>query len=295
MNEVAILSGKGGTGKTSLGAALATCGSNIIVADCDVDAANLHLVLLPEDFTRERFISGHKAVIDYESCTACGICMEYCRFDAISLLEGTYRISETACDGCKLCARICPSQSITMVPSDKSYWFVGNFRNGVMIHARLAPGEENSGKLVNVVREQARKAAQEKGWDNILIDGPPGTGCATISAMTGAKKVILVTEPSLSGFHDLKRIMELTTHFHIQPFVVINKYDLNPEIAAKVEKWCVGQGVPVIGRLPFNPAFVHAMLECKSILEWEPDSEVSKEIRNIYHTVFQNTPNNTKP
>ncbi|MDD4033328.1 MAG: 4Fe-4S binding protein, partial [Bacteroidales bacterium] len=180
MPEIVLLSGKGGTGKTSLAAAFATLEKNLVVADCDVDAANLYLVLQPEDHTCQPFITGYKARIDYNSCTQCGLCMEYCRFGAISIATGRaypkekITISSTACDGCKLCARICPIQAISMIPSDKSLWFAGNFRNGKMIHARLAPGEENSGKLVSLVREKARQTAKETGWQRIIIDGPPG-------------------------------------------------------------------------------------------------------------------------
>ncbi|HOV71902.1 MAG TPA: ATP-binding protein, partial [Dysgonamonadaceae bacterium] len=215
MMEIAILSGKGGTGKTSLSAALATIQHQTVVADCDVDTANLYLILQPENYVEEKFLTGHKAVIDDSSCNQCGLCIDYCRFDAISYVNGSVTISETACDGCKLCSRVCPSQSITMVPSDKSYWYIGNYRHGKLIHARLAPGEENSGKLVNVVREQARKTAEEAGWETLIIDGPPGTGCPVISTLTGVNKVIIVTEPTRSGFHDLKRIVDLTKGFNI--------------------------------------------------------------------------------
>lgn len=288
MTEVAILSGKGGTGKTSLSAAFATIDNNMVVADCDVDAANLHLILQPENYIEEKFVTGHKAVIDYGTCTNCDLCINYCRFDAITYINGIVTISETLCDGCKLCARVCASQSITMVPSDKSRWYAGNYRNGKMIHARLAPGEENSGKLVNVVRDQARKTADEMGWDTIIIDGPPGTGCPVISSVTGTNKVIIVTEPSNSGFHDMKRVLELVTNFKIKPYIVINKYDLNPDLSGQIEKWCSDQHIPVVGKLIFYAPLVHAMLNCKSITEWEPDSEVSREIHKIYNTVFNN-------
>jgi MinD superfamily P-loop ATPase len=285
MNETAILSGKGGTGKTSLSAAFATINKNMVVADCDVDAANLHLILQPENYIEEKFISGHKAFIDNSTCTNCSLCIEYCRFDAIANLNGQVTISNISCDGCKLCSRICPSQSITMLPSDKSRWYVGNYRNGIMIHARLAPGEENSGKLVNVVREQARKAAKKMGCETIIIDGPPGIGCPVISSVAGASKVIIVTEPSNSGFHDMKRILELTANFKVKPYVVINKYDLNKDLTDQIENWCNEQNIPVIGKIIFYSPVVHAMLKCQSIIEWLPDSEVSKEITNIWNII----------
>ena len=286
MTEIAILSGKGGTGKTSLSAAFATMNKNMVVADCDVDAANLHLILQPENYTEENFISGYKAIINYDTCANCGLCINYCRFDAIAYINEKVTISKTLCDGCKLCARVCTSQSITMVPSNKSRWFIGNYRNGKMIHARLEPGEENSGKLVNVVREQARITAKEMGCETIIIDGPPGTGCPVISSVTGANKVIIVTEPSNSGFHDMKRVLELVTNFKIKPYVVINKYDLNEDLTNRIADWCNDQKIPVVGKLLFYPPIVHAMLNCQSITEWLPDSEVSKEIQKIYNTVF---------
>lgn len=286
MTEIAVLSGKGGTGKTSLSAAFATLKNNTVVADCDVDAANLYLILQPDNYREEKFISGHKAVIDYYTCTTCGLCINYCRFDAIDFHNGKVKISETSCDGCKLCSRVCPSQSIAMVPSDKSRWYAGNYRNGKMIHARLVPGEENSGKLVNVVREYARKTANEAGCETIIIDGPPGTGCPVMSTVTATQKAVIVTEPTRSGFHDLKRILELTANFSIKSYVVINKYDLNLDITSQLENWCVQQNIPVVGKIPFDPQVVEAMLFCKSIVEWLPDSAVSNEIRSIYNRVF---------
>jgi len=282
MNEIVVLSGKGGTGKTSLSAAFATINKNTIVADCDVDAADLYLILQPENYHDSVFTTGHKAVINYDTCTNCGLCIDYCRFDAISYRSGKVTISEISCDGCKLCSRICPSLSINMIPSSKSYWYAGNYRDGKMIHARLAPGEENSGKLVNVVREQAKKTAQETGWDTIIIDGPPGTGCQVISSVTGTNKAIIVTEPTNSGFHDMKRVLEITANFKVKSFVVINKYDLNESISSKIESWCVENNIPVVGKIPFDPEIVMAMINCQSIVEWKPESETSKGIFSIY-------------
>jgi MinD superfamily P-loop ATPase len=286
MNEIVILSGKGGTGKTSLSAAFATINKNTIVADCDVDGSDLHLILQPENDRTERFITSHKAIIDYNSCTNCGICMNYCRFKAISLLNDQVTISEIACDGCKLCARICPSDSIQMIPNDKSYWYIGDYRNGRMVHARLAPGEENSGKLVNVVRENARKIAKETGFETIIIDGPPGIGCPVISSVTGANKAIVVTEPTNSGFHDMKRVLEVTANFKVNTFVVINKYDLNKAISDKIQNWCNENNIPVAGKIAFDAQIVEAMINCQSIVEWKPKSETSREIISVYNTIF---------
>jgi len=288
MNEIVVLSGKGGTGKTSLSAAFATLGRNLVVADCDVDAANLYLVLQPEKEREEVFVTGHRAQIDYTLCTYCGLCAEHCRFEAISIFDEKVIIAETLCDGCKLCSRICPVGAIKMHPNDKSRWYAGSYRNGKMVHARLAPGEENSGKLVNVVRDYAKTLAYEHHAETIIIDGPPGTGCPVVSSLTGVNKVVLVTEPSLSGIHDLERIVELTENFKLHPLVVINKYDLNPEIAQKIEVWCKTASIPVIGRLPFEKEVVEAMLHVKSIVEWQPNSAISQEIKKIWETITIN-------
>jgi MinD superfamily P-loop ATPase len=175
-----------------------------------------------------------------------------------------------------------------MVPGDKSYWYIGNYRNGKLIHARLAPGEENSGKLVNVVREQARKIAEETGWETLIIDGPPGTGCPVISTLTGVDKTIIVTEPTRSGFHDLKRIVELTNTFNIPTYIVVNKYDLNENMTDQILTWCSDAGIPVVGKIPFDPQIVEAMLQCKSIVEWAPETQAAKEIHAIYQQVVNN-------
>jgi len=287
MNEIVILSGKGGTGKTSLSAAFATISNKTVVADCDVDAANLHLILNPANYFERNFTTGYTAVIEYSTCTNCGLCIDYCRFDAISFQQEKVTISEISCDGCKLCSRVCPSHSIQMIPSDKSRWYIGNYRNGKMVHARLSPGEENSGKLVNVVRENARKTAQETGWETIIIDGPPGTGCPVISSVTGTNTAIIVSEPTNSGFHDMKRVLEITANFNVKSIVVINKYDLNEIITSRIESWCNENNIPVAGKIPFDEQIVEAMINCQSITEWKPESEVSKEITRIWKQINQ--------
>lgn len=283
--EITIISGKGGTGKTSLSAAFATLEKNLVVADCDVEASNLYLILQPENSTEEIFVSGYRAKIDDDTCTNCGICAEYCRFDALSFIDGKINLSETSCDGCKLCSRVCPVGAIQMVQCDKSRWYAGTYRNGQMVHARLAPGEENSGKLVNMVREHAKKLAAETAAKIIIIDGPPGTGCPVISSLTGSKQAILVTEPSKSGFHDLKRIFELTESFSIASSVVINKHDLNNNMTQMIEDWCKVFHIPVLGKIPFDRQMVEAMINCRSITEWSPDSSTSLEIKNIWKKI----------
>lgn len=285
MNEIAVLSGKGGTGKTCLSAAFATLCSNVVVADCDVDAANLYLILQPENDTEEVFVSGQKAVINRKTCTDCGVCISYCRFDAISNISGTVEILETSCDGCMLCMRVCPENAITMAISDNSRWYSGAFRNGNMVHARLEPGEENSGKLVSVVRKAARDLAKKTGAETIIIDGPPGTGCPAISSLTGAKKAIIVAEPTVSGFHDMKRIIELAGNFGIKTYVVINKYDLNRDVTNQIAGWCRDNHISVAGSIAFDPEMVEGMLQCKSIIEYNPASDLSREIITIWNKI----------
>lgn len=287
MRQIVIISGKGGTGKTSLSAALATMGERLMVADCDVDAANLHLLLEPVDHSRHPFSTGAKAVIDQQRCTQCGACMNLCRFDAIRYQEDHYTISETSCDGCYLCMRICPADAISMIKSNGSYWTTGTFRNGWMVHAQLESGEENSGKLVNVVRKQSLQLSEQMGVETILIDGPPGTGCPAISAMSGADLAVLVTEPSRSGFHDLKRIQQLADGFDIPSVVVINKYDLNEQVTAEIDAWCRSKCLPLIGKIPFEPAMVEAVLQCQSVVEWAPRSAAASEITAIHRQIFQ--------
>ncbi|WP_299578750.1 P-loop NTPase [uncultured Sunxiuqinia sp.] len=287
MTEIAILSGKGGTGKSSLSAALATLASKVVVADCDVDAANLHLVLHPDNYREETYVSGQKAVIDAAKCSHCGACMDYCRFDAIRQTNHTFQVIETACDGCQLCTRVCPEEAISMVNQDKSRWFAADIPNGKMIHARLAPGEDNSGRLVNLVRDQAREAALELNTDLILIDGPPGIGCPAISSLTGIDKVVLVSEPSKSGIHDLKRIVKLAQHFRVKIYVVINKYDLSSSLSKALEDWCQLMRIPIIGKLPFDRLVVDAMVNGESITNWAPDSAISHEIRKIWNKLIQ--------
>jgi len=286
MKEIVVLSGKGGTGKTCLSAAFAALCSNVVVADCDVDAANLNLILQTGNAHEEKFITGQKAVIDRKTCLNCGVCIPYCRFNAISYVNELVTISETSCDGCMLCLRICVNGTITMVPSDNSRWYSGTFSNGYMVHARLQPGEENSGKLVNKVRKQALELAQENACNIIIIDGPPGTGCPAISSLTGAKKVIVITEPTCSGFHDMKRIIELIEKFSVKPYLVINKYDLNLEISRQIEEWCLVRNISLPGKIGFDQDIVEAMVNCKSIVEWKPESKTSKEIITIWNNVI---------
>lgn len=284
--ELAVISGKGGTGKSSISAAFATLDGKVMLADCDVDAANLYLLFNPTNEEKEVFVTGEKAFIDYSKCSDCGICIDYCRFGAISRVSDKVTISEVRCDGCVLCARICPARAIEMVPNDKSLLYSGTFRNGKMIYGRLAPGEENTGKLVNKVREKAKAIASENNLDTIILDGPPGIGCPVISTITGVDTVVIVTEPTVSGLSDMERTVEIVRKFGIKAFVVINKYDLNLEMSKKIEEWCTQQGIDLPDHLPFDPAMVEAMVRGLSIIEFDNDLIISKEIRKIWNKIL---------
>jgi MinD superfamily P-loop ATPase len=286
MNEIAIISGKGGTGKSSIAAAFATLNGQVVVADCDVDAANLYLLFNPTHEEETVYIGGQKAIINYNICTNCGICISYCRFDAISMADKKVVISETSCDGCFLCSRICPEGAINMVQNDKSRMYSGSFRNGKMVYGRLAPGEENSGKLVNMVRDKARQVAKENNLNTIILDGPPGIGCPVISTITGVNKVVIVTEPTISGLSDMQRVLEIVKKFGIEAYVIINKYDLNCKMSDQIDSWCKISGVIVIGLLPFDSQIVEAMVQGKSISEFNSGSDISKEINKIWNRIF---------
>lgn len=288
--ELAIISGKGGTGKSSISAAFATLQKEVVLADCDVDAANLYLLFNPVCDEEHVFVSGQKAVLDKDKCIDCGICVDYCRFDAIEENEQGVSIVETLCEGCLLCARVCPQDAITIEEEDRSRYYAGQFKNGKMVYGRLAPGEENSGKLVSKVREKAKEIAEKSDIEHIIIDGPPGIGCSAISAITGVDAVLVVTEPSVSGVHDLKRTLQLTRGFNLPTSVLINKFDINREVSTEIEAYCNENGIAVIGKLPFDPIVVEAMVNCASITDYTPESEISKLIEKTHSAIFSTTP-----
>jgi MinD superfamily P-loop ATPase len=283
--EIAIISGKGGTGKSSISAAFATMQPNIVLADCDVDAANLYILFNPTHEEQQSFISGYKAVIDKSKCTNCSLCLDHCRFDAIANIAGEIEINETSCDGCFLCSRICPEEAIAMVKEDESKMYAGTFRNGKMVYGRLSPGEENSGRLVDIVREKAKEIAKKEQIETIILDGPPGIGCPVISTITGVEYVVVVTEPTLSGLHDLKRTLEITTKFKNKTTVIINKFDLNVDMANTIETYCAEQHITVIGKIPFDPQVVESMVHCQSIIEYAPTSEVATMLKMAFSKI----------
>lgn len=284
--EIAVISGKGGTGKSSISSAFVSVAKSAVVVDCDVDASNLYLLFSPLCKEEEAFVSGSHAVVNNDKCTNCNTCIDLCRFDAISKVDGKIRISESACDGCYLCSRVCPVQAIKMIPADKSRMYAGTFRYGDMVYGRLAPGEENSGKMVNLLREKAKRYVEDYGYDTIILDGPPGIGCPVISTITGVDKVVVVTEPTLSGFLDMKRVIEVVCRFSVQISVIVNKYDLNPDICEQIDKWCDEMEIPVVAHLPFDVQIVEAMIAGKTIIEYNKDCEVSRLIENAYNTIY---------
>jgi MinD superfamily P-loop ATPase len=288
MKEITIISGKGGTGKTTITAALASIGENLVLCDGDVDAADLHLILKPEVQESHIFEGAWLASIDQEKCAHCGICTEYCRFDAISIDESGMRsIDPFKCEGCRLCERICPSQAISSVRSTNNSWFVSKTRAGFMTHASMGPGEENSGKLVSQVRKKAREIARDTGASILLTDGPPGTGCAAISSITGTDAVLLVIESSMSSLHDALRLVELVRQFNLPLFALINKFDIHAQVSKKIEGFLENQSIPLLGKIPFDESVVRAMVAGQSFPEYDPDSKITRIINAAWTKLFQ--------
>jgi MinD superfamily P-loop ATPase len=287
MQEIVIISGKGGTGKTSIAASLAALADGVVLADCDVDAADLHLILAPEVKRREAFRSGHRAAIRQSDCAQCGQCATLCRFDAVRHLErrngAAYAINPTACEGCGVCVQFCPQQAIDFPEQICGEWMISDTRFGPMVHARLGIAAENSGKLVSVVRSEAREVAQRRGYKAVLIDGAPGVGCPVIASLTGASMALVVTEPTVSGEHDLERVLQLTQHFGIPAAVSVNKWDLNPSMTERIEHTARAHGAAVASRIRYDPAVTAAQVGARAVVEG--DSAAAEDVRELWRSV----------
>jgi MinD superfamily P-loop ATPase len=278
IKQLAIVSGKGGTGKTTIAAAFASLAKDKVLVDCDVDAADLYLLLRPKVLTQEKYFGGRSPRVDLDKCTQCGLCTEVCRFHAID--NGV--VDYVSCEGCGFCSHICPEDAITMEEAFSGDWFVSDTPYGPFVHARLGIGEENSGKLVTVVRKQAMEIAKEKHLGFILIDGPPGIGCPVTASLTGVNLILAITEPTLSGIHDLERILKLAEHFKIPSAVCINKFDINLENTDRIVAYCEKNGSKIIGKIPYEPKVVEALVNRKTVMEYP-----CNEIQGIVHRMWE--------
>lgn len=329
MKELVIISGKGGTGKTSVAASFAVLADRPVIADCDVDAADLHLILSPQIRDRHEFRSGHEAAIRQELCIGCGLCQTHCRYGAVvrasdaelvptgrvpsancddcvscerscpakvldmiramreaggDMETAAYAIDPVACEGCGVCVRVCPTQAVEFTERVCGEWMISETRCGPLVHARLGIAAENSGKLVSTVRAEARRVAEEQGRSLIIVDGPPGIGCPVIASLTGAAFVLAVTEPTPSGEHDLKRVVQLTRHFEILLAVCINKWDVNPEVSERIEAFCRSHSILVAGRIRYDRAFTAAQVQGRAIVEARDDG-VAMDVRNLWASI----------
>ncbi len=283
MVQIAIVSGKGGTGKTTLASSLSYLFENHVIADCDVDAPNMHLIFSPEIEERFEYFGGKKAVIDQEKCTKCGECLRVCRFDAIHFDGDRYEVDEYACEGCKACVIVCPEGAIDLVDSRSGEYYVSRTKVAPMVHALLRAGEETSGGLVAEVRKKAFETAKKLEKDVIVIDGAPGIGCPATSSVAGVDYVVVVSEPTMSGLHDLKRMVDTLRKMRRSFGVVINKYDLNEDMSGKIESWCEKENIKIIGKIPFDPVVARATREGKPVVVY--DSPASRAIIEIFEVL----------
>jgi MinD superfamily P-loop ATPase len=284
MKEIVIISGKGGTGKTSIIAAFASLAEKKVLCDADVDAADLHLIMNPEIKERHDFESGYSAIINQDKCTECGLCRDLCKWDAIS---EDFVVDAIECEGCGVCYYFCPEKAIEFPLNTCGEWYLSETRFGPMAHARLGIAEENSGKLVSLIRQEGKKLAEEKHLDLLLTDGPPGIGCPVIASLGGATAVLIVTEPTVSGSHDMERVAELAEFFKIPAMLCVNKFDLNPDEGKAIEAYAKQRNISVIGRVPFDPAFTKAMVQGKTIVEFDNRSEGCKAVKGIWENLTQ--------
>lgn len=280
MKELVVISGKGGTGKTSLLAAFACLAKHAAICDADVDAADLHLILNPQVRQRRDFVSGHSAAIDPAKCTRCGLCRELCQWQAI---DGDFVVDAIGCEGCGVCYYFCPEKAIAFPPSTCGEWFLSDTRFGPMAHARLGIAEENSGKLVTLIRQEGKKLAEANGLGLLLTDGPPGIGCPVIASMGGASAVLVVAEPTVSGRHDMERVVQLSDFFKIPAMVCVNKFDINLDQTHAIEAYARERRVTVMGRIPFDPVFTEAMVQAQTIFEYDGISPGARAVKTIWN------------
>jgi len=281
MKQIVVISGKGGTGKTVITAAFAALAKNKVMVDCDVDAADLHLLLEPAIKERHEFRSGKTAKIDKKFCKQCGKCIAVCRFDAIS---EDFAIDPVSCEGCAFCSFACPEGAIKMEENISGEWFISDTRFGPMVHAKLGIAEENSGKLVSLVRKKAKELAEKTNCDWVIIDGAPGIGCPVIASLSGIDCAVVVTEPTLSGLHDADRVIGVAKHFGILTKLIVNKYDLNIDMTGKIQEYCKDNNINLVGTIPFDKSIVEAMVQGKTIIEYS-DGKVKEEIINIWEKI----------
>jgi MinD superfamily P-loop ATPase len=291
MFELVVASGKGGTGKTSIVAALADVIEQTVIVDCDVDAANLHLVVPHRVLEEHDFSCSHRATIDGAHCIACGICLEVCRFNAISMtpdessLYGVgFSVDPIACEGCGLCKRLCPEQIISFDPVVSGKWFESESGGRPFLHARLGIAQSNSGRLVSLLRQQSRELASKHALDTVVVDGPPGIGCPVIASLTNASYLLIVTEPSLSAIHDMERLVDLAEHFNVKTGICLNKFDINEEVSSQIEEFAAQRGLTLHGRIPYDPVFVEAQLEGRSYMRCA-SAEGTRLIRTIWQSI----------
>lgn len=284
MKEIIVLSGKGGTGKTSIAGSLAVLANNKVIADCDVDAADLHLLLKPVIREKNDFWGGQTALINEDKCVRCGLCQEVCRFNAIK----DFKVNPLSCEGCGFCARACRVEAITMKENIAGQCFVSDTKYGTLVHARLGIAQENSGKLVALVRHKARELAEKQDAEYIICDGPPGIGCPVISSLSGTSLALLVTEPTLSGIHDLERVLDTCRHFGVPAVVCINKYDLNEDNRHKIEEHCDEKGIDVIARIPYDKAVTGAIIKGIPVVEYS-NGNASRQIKRLWQNIIEKT------
>ena len=282
MKEIVIISGKGGTGKTSIVAAFASLAKNKVLCDADVDASNLHLVMDPEIKEHHDFESGHTAIIDHDKCTECGLCRDLCNWNAIS---EDFVVDSIECEGCGVCYYFCPENAIDFPLNTCGEWYLSETRFGPLAHARLGIAEENSGKLVTLIRQEGKKLAEEKNLDLLITDGAPGVGCPVIASLGGAAAVLIVAEPTVSGRHDMERVVDLAAFFKIPSMVCVNKFDLNPAEGQAIEAFAKERNIRALGRIPFDPAFTKAMIQGKTIMEFDSHSKGCMAVNRIWENL----------